>query len=313
MNHEAFSEKSNGKSNGKSAEKMPRILFGDNQFFGVNHMSEEKARQQLMRFKDTQAIIDVLDLAYDLGVKTFMCTTHDRIGEICDHMRANRDRYRDFVYYPCMPYAHKYANAVGEIGVLGAIKKFSSGSVLTTLYRGAMGALTKDVVELMKLLIDAEMKRFEGLNTPVIFVQNVVTDLLLGMKLYPLLAEFHRYIRERYDAEAGFITMNLPLLLDALDSVGIENPITCSNINKIDFRMCGGLETYERTIRDRRFRPVAMSVFASGAIPPEEALDYVCQQSKIESIVFGASSRANIKQTKEIIERLDAKYHRAAA
>ena len=26
---------------------MDRLLFGDNQFFGVNHMSEEKARSQL--------------------------------------------------------------------------------------------------------------------------------------------------------------------------------------------------------------------------------------------------------------------------
>ena len=39
---------------------MDRILFGDNQFFGVNHMSEEKARQQAMRFQDLDAIIDVL-------------------------------------------------------------------------------------------------------------------------------------------------------------------------------------------------------------------------------------------------------------
>ena len=70
----------------------------------------------------------------------------------------------------------------------------------------------------MKLLVDAEMKRFDGLNTPVIFVQNVVTDLLLGLKLYAVFAEFHRYVKERYDAEAGFITMNLPLLLDALDA-----------------------------------------------------------------------------------------------
>ena len=34
------------------------------------------------------------------------------------------------------------------------------------------------------------MKRFEGLNTPVIFVQNVVTDLLLGLKLHAVFAEF---------------------------------------------------------------------------------------------------------------------------
>ncbi len=31
---------------------MDHLLFGDNQFFGVNHMSEEKARAQAMRFKD---------------------------------------------------------------------------------------------------------------------------------------------------------------------------------------------------------------------------------------------------------------------
>ena len=72
---------------------MDKLLFGDNQFFGVNHMSEEKARAQSMRFQDTRAIIDVLDLAYDEGIRTIMCTTHDRISEVCDHFRANQDRY----------------------------------------------------------------------------------------------------------------------------------------------------------------------------------------------------------------------------
>src|SRR5579859_6795125 len=89
---------------------MDRILFGDNQFFGVNHMSEEKARAQSLRFQKIEAIIDVLDAAYDEGIRVFMCTTHDRIGEVCDHVRAHPERYRDFVFYPCMPYAHKYAN-----------------------------------------------------------------------------------------------------------------------------------------------------------------------------------------------------------
>ena len=59
---------------------MDRIFFGDNQFFGVNHMSEEKARQQQMRFQDLDAIMAVLRSAYDAGVTGFMCTTHERIG-----------------------------------------------------------------------------------------------------------------------------------------------------------------------------------------------------------------------------------------
>jgi hypothetical protein len=287
---------------------MDRILFGDNQFFGVNHMSEEKARQQLLRFKDAASIIEVLDWALDSGVRTFMCTTHERMAEICDHLRAHPARYKDYLLYPCMPYAHKYANAVTQFGALEAIKRFSSGSVVGTLLRGAMGAITKDLFDLMKLLVDGEMKSFRGLNTPVVFVQNVVTDLVLGLKLHGVFAEFHRYVRERYAAEAGFITMNLPALLDVLDAAGIENPIVCANINKINFRMCGGLEAYERTIRERRFRPIAMSVFASGAIPPREALDYVCSQRRIESIVFGASSRRNIEQTTGLIRELDAKH-----
>src|SRR5690349_4209706 len=42
---------------------MERVLFGDNQFFGVNHMSEEKARTQAMRFQANAAVIEVLDIA----------------------------------------------------------------------------------------------------------------------------------------------------------------------------------------------------------------------------------------------------------
>ena len=103
---------------------MDRVLFGDNQFFGVNHMSEEKARAQSMRFQDLQAILDVLDTAYQEGIRTFMCTTHDRMTEICDHFRANATRYPDYQFYPCMPYAHKYANAVTEHGMIEALRMF---------------------------------------------------------------------------------------------------------------------------------------------------------------------------------------------
>jgi hypothetical protein len=98
--------------------------------------------------------------------------------------------------------------------------------------------------------------------------------------------------------------MNVPRLLDALDALGIDNPIVCANINKIGFRMCGGIAAYEKAIATRRFRPIAMSVLASGAIAPREAIAYVCAQPKIESIVFGASGRTNIRQTKALIDEL---------
>jgi hypothetical protein len=148
------------------------------------------------------------------------------------------------------------------------------------------------------------MKMFHGLNTPVIFLQNVVTDLLLGLGVYDAFRMFADYVRSKYDAEPGFITMNTPLLLDALDAVGIVNPIVCSNINKVGFRMSGGIEAYEQTIQMRKFRPIAMSVFASGAIPAREAISYICGLDRVESIVFGASSRNHIDETRDLIMEL---------
>ena len=284
---------------------MQRILFGDNQFFGVNHMSEEKARAQSMRFQRTEAIIEVLDAAYDEGIRVFMCTTHERVREICDHVRAHTTRYEGFEFYPCMPYAHKYANAVTEHGLLGALKTYMpEQGMFDAMVKGGMSLAKKEVEGIAQLLIDAEMKMFAGLKTPVVFLQNVVTDLLLGLGFKDAFRMFADHVTRRYGAEPGFITMNLPMLLDALDDVGIDNPIVCSNINKIGFRMSGGLDIYEHCIATRRFRPIAMSVFASGAIPAREALDYVCAQPQIESIVFGASSRQNIAQTKRLIDEL---------
>lgn len=283
---------------------MDRLLFGDNQFFGVNHMSEEKARAQAMRFQDIQAVIDVLDNAYDEGVRSFMCTTHDRIALVCDHMRANPARYADFKFMPCMPYAHKYANAVTEDGMLGALKRFMPDEgFLNAALRGGMSLAKKDIEGITTLLVDAEMKMFAGLQTPVIFLQNVVVDLLLGLGFKEAFRIFADHCKNRYNAEPGFITMNLPKLLEVLDELGIENPIVCANINKIGFRMCGGFDAYAEALKTRKFRAIAMSVYASGAIPPKEAIEWVCQQPNIEAIVFGASSRGNIRNTKELVDR----------
>jgi len=284
---------------------MDRVLFGDNQFFGVNHMSEEKARSQSMRFQDLQAIIDVLDAAYQEGIRTFMCTSHDRVAEICDHFRAHPDKYPDYQFYPCMPYAHKYANAVTEHGMIEALRMFlPQDGAMAAMLKGGLALANKDIEAIMQLLIDAEMKMFHGLKTPVIFMQNVIADLLLGLKMNECFRIFHDHVRAKYNAEPGYITMNVPRLLDVLDGLGIDNPVVCANVNKIGFRMCGGLDAYEAAIANRRFRPVAMSIFASGAISPREAIAYVCGQPKIESLVFGASGRANIRQTKALIDEL---------
>ncbi len=292
---------------------MKRILFGDNQFFGINHFSEEKARQQAMQFQDLDAILDVLQSAFQSGVSGFMCTTHDTVEKIADEVRRNPKQWEGFTFYPGMPYAHKYANAVTELGYMGALKKFiPSGGMVDTLTRGTRAVLTKDVESVMSMLVDAEMKMFDGLETPVIFLQNVVTDLILGLGANDVFANFSNYIKRRYNAEAGFFTMNLPKLLEALNDARVENPIVCANVNKAGFRMSGGIEAYRDATKKYPARVIAMSVFASGGIAPRKAIEWVVNEPYVESIVFGASSRRNIESSVALITEADRKLGRAA-
>lgn len=283
---------------------MDRVILGDNQFFAVNHLSDERSRAQALRFKNDQSILDVIDTAIDCGINTFMCTTHDRIANIIDLMKKNPKRYEKFNFHPCMPYAHKYANAVTELGIMGTLKAYIPGNILAVASKAGLAYVRKDFPTLMELLIDAEMKMFRGMNTPVIFLQNVIVDLLYGLGMDEIFVHYAEYIKKKYNAEPGFITMNMPRMVDMCERIGIKNPIICSSINKIGFRMSGSIKEYEEYLNsDREFRPMAMQCLAAGALKPDEAMEYVTRFPKIESVLFGASSKAHIEQTKELIEK----------
>jgi hypothetical protein len=207
-----------------------------------------------------------------------------------------------------MPYAHKYANAVTELGYIGTLRQYVPGNIFGTLIKGGIAIVSIDYISIMELLIDSEMKMFKGLNTPVVFLQNVITDLLLGLGMKDFFVAFNNYVQKKYNAEAGFITMNLPLLSETLLDAGILNPIICTSINKAGFRMSGGRHLYEKTLQTGTFRVIAMQVFAGGAIPAKEAIEYVCSLPQIDSILFGASSKGNITDTVTKIHDFDKKY-----
>ncbi|MFN3233668.1 MAG: hypothetical protein ACE363_16125 [Alphaproteobacteria bacterium] len=269
-------------------------------------MSEVKAAEQAMRFSETSEIIRVLDTAYDAGIRVFMCTTHDRVAQICDHVRENPSRYADFRFYPCMPYAHKYWNIVTEKGIVGGLKQIFPGNVASTLLSGGMAAARRDFTGMMKILVDAEMAMFHDLPVEYVFLQNVVTDLVLGMGVPDVFKAFADHVGETYGSKAGFITMNMPMLLDALERDGIDHPTVCASINKAAFRMCGGKEQVEALLADERCEAIAMQVLAAGALPADEALDYVCNLKGVDSILFGASSEKNILQTRDLIQKYSA-------
>lgn len=277
---------------------MDRIILGDNQFFAVNHISDSKSIEQSIRFKDDQMIIRTLEIAFDEGINTFMCTSHDRIDSIMGII-SKHDQLHALQIYPCMPYAHKYANSVTENGISGTIHKYLSGNLISSILKGGRALISRDYIAMMEMLIDVEMKLFKNVNTPIIFLQNVVTDLLLGLRMYDMFLYFDEYIKKKYSAQAGFITMNLPLLINVFKKIGLEHVVIAASINKTGFRMAGLSEDYKKILSNPNpsYEIMAMQIFAGGSIPARDAVAYITGQPAISSMVFGASSRQHIQDT----------------
>lgn len=288
---------------------MYNIILGDNQFFGVSHMSEEKGMDRAERFQDINAIIEILDAAYDAGIHAFSFSTHDRVQQLCDHFRANPAKYSDIRLYPVLPYAQKYAHLVNEKGIIGTINEIlisnnTAGQIASMIARGGAVMLKQDPVQIMKLLVDVEMKMFRNLNIEVVFLQNNITDLLLGFGIKEVFSEFALYIEQKYKARAGFMTLNMPRLVDFLLECGMENPVVGFAMNKVGFQMNPDIACYEQSLRTKPFQALAMSIMAAGAVPPKEAIEYVASFKNIKAILFGASTKAHVTQTKELIEEL---------
>ncbi len=288
---------------------IDRIVFGDNQFFGINHMSQDKAQAQAERFADMDSIFSVYADAFDVGIRAIMLNSNERAAEICERFRARRSEFPEVAWYPSIPYPHKYANIVAEKGLIGAAQSFlfadGSRSALGKIAQGAMATLTFDPIKVMKMLVDQEMAMFRGLDVRVVFLQNIVVDLMLGFGVPDPFEQFSAYVKKKYGALPGFITQNLPFLHAKLTEWGIREAVICTSINKIGYLMSPGRETYEQVLAANdpaRFQIMAMSTLASGAVSAPEAYGYI-NGLNLQSVTFGASSRGNIEQTVSLINQ----------
>jgi len=287
---------------------IDKIVFGDNQFFGINHMSQEKAQKLAEMFYKIDNIIQIYDLVYASGVRGIMLNSNDRAIEITDYFKKNSSKYPNLNWYPSIPYPHKYANLISEKGIIPTIndvlfKDNSALGVLGMMAKGGAAIINKDVVRLMQMLIDIEMRMFKGLNVKVIFLQNIITDLILGFELKEIFFEYCEYIKKKYNVIPGLITQNLPILKSKLEEWKIEEVVICTSINKIGYLMSPSIDDYISTINNNdinKYQIMAMSSLASGAISPNEAYDFL-NKLNIQSVVFGASSKSHIQQTVDLI------------
>lgn len=271
-----------------------RIILGDNQFLGINHASPTKAAAMSDRFARTEAIIEVIGWAYDAGVRDFMFTTHERLQPVLAEI-ARSKLFPDMQYIPCLPYAHKYANTMTEAGMKGLITRHLADCSPWRLTAGLAKVLTGRFSAVMELLIEIEIMMCRGVPVKGVFLQNVIFDLLVGLRATKLLAAFDAEVRRRLEATPGYITMNHGIAQAVLcDEIGLTKPWICTNFNVGGFRMHPSSQEVHASFANGRSFNIAMSVFASGALSGEAAIEFISQTPGVDSVLFGSSRRENI-------------------
>ena len=104
--------------------ELDKILLGDNSFIGVDHLSQERAREKGERL-NTARIIDTIDAALENGATGLVCATHPTMYSVLEEM--NRQEYdRKFGYYLIFPYTQGYVQAATEKGIMGLVSDIFS-------------------------------------------------------------------------------------------------------------------------------------------------------------------------------------------
>ncbi|HEX2936814.1 MAG TPA: hypothetical protein VHO72_15770, partial [Bacteroidales bacterium] len=205
-----------------------------------------------------------------------------------------------------MVYAKKLVVAQYDLIYLNEVlfKDNTAMGVLGLIAKGGAAVLGKDAIKMMQMLVDIELKSFRDLPLKVIFIQNIVTDLLLGYEVKEIFYEYCEHIRKKYKTQPGFITQNMPHMLQKLKEWDIKDVVLCSSFNRIGYLMSPDVNSYVEAAKNnnpREYQLIAMSTLASGAIKPKEAYDFINQQN-IQSVVFGASSKGHIEETMRLIQ-----------
>ena len=279
---------------------MKQIL-GDNQFFGVNHNDLDKGDKTKFLFQENTSIISFINDSIQIGLDGCMINSNKRGYQIVEYISQNNNCE---VHYS-VPYPHKYASIVNEGGMMAllsfVLKKASIRSLIINVPKFFM---TGNIKYILPLILELEIPR--GLKKgSYIYLQNIVTDLVIGMKRNDLLESFCKIILGM-GYMPGLITLN-PILLDEIISqydVNIQKKlIVCFNINKGGFNVFPCVDVVEKLIiKDTKYMKMGMSILSSGGTDNIlSSIEYI-KGLPLDYVVYGSSNINNVKMNYNLLK-----------
>ncbi len=281
--------------------KTDSILLGDNPFFGVDHLSQERARKKALISQDFNNAINVIKFCYDMGVRGMVVSTHPNLKDLINKIQNNSSLTNKIDFYPILPGFSEYFNMVTQKGIVNSINEILSpagfGNKIKILTKSGLGIVRKDLYQIFKVIIDVDLLQLQGTKVKTVFLHEIITDLAISFNAKNLLEIFKDHLADKHKAKAGLVTKNFPRLVDKLNEWNLEIPEIMTSFNKVGFQMNPNRKECENALNRYKGSVVAMSVLAAGYIKPKEAYEYILSQPQLGKCVIGISTIEHAKET----------------
>jgi len=284
--------------------RFDSILLGDNPFYGVDHLSHERARQRA-QIQSINNIVDVITCSYEAGMNGMVVATRPKLREVISQIRTKSDIIDKLDFYPVMPYAQGYVLKLSESGLINTLmdilKSAGLKNDLRMITKGTLGFIKKDLYELFKIFIDVELLKLKDINIKTIFLHPVLTDLALALDMKKIFETFRDHLKDQYKIQAGLCTKNFSWLVSKLNEWDFELASIMTSFNKAGFLMNPSRTECENSLQFYDGKVVAMNIMAGGYLSLNDAYDYILSIPKIRNVVVGASLPEHAKKTFELL------------
>lgn len=279
---------------------IERLLIGDNSFIGVNHLSQEKSRDTLLRLT-TSKMADIIEAAFEAGAQGLLHSSHPTMKEVLEVMRS-RGYGREFSTFMIVPDMQSSVRIVSERGILGLLRDMLGGVTVSrkakSIVSGGLSALTFDPTGLLETYLDTEVSVFaksspRSCHLKSVFLHEILSELIISFRMEKFMKEYIRHVTDSLHLLPGFATRNFARFIDFTTEIGVplDRIVILSPFNAVGFQMNPDRESCEEKLRRHpEANVIAMSVFASGYLDMKQAMDYVTRLPVQVSCVVGTSN-----------------------
>ena len=283
-----------------------KIIFGDNVFWGVNHANKKKGELVAQKYDDINNIVNLIKDVHSMGIDKFMFSSHDKMKNILKLLDKN-DNLNTIKIYPNVPYLMKYVKKASQDGMLSLInqplKQLKFHQKLIYLLKTSGRIIKFDITKLIEQALFIELMEYKKFNLPIIFLHNGITDLIIGLKGQELLRIYVDIIKNEFDSQPGFITLNPCILNDLLTENNIKDVTIMSPFNINGFHVNPSKTEVENFVCNTKYNFIPMNVMTSGILKPDIAFNYLSNYNNIKSVIIGTSNLKHLEENCKLIEK----------